>query len=121
MRIFGREPAALVGVLEGVLALLLSFGLFDLTQDRVGAIVAAVAALFGLLTAYLTKDTLLGVAVGLAKALLVLGATYGLHVSTEQNGAILAVITVLIGFWQRGQTSPAVVPSFSDDPAPPQP
>lgn len=113
MKIFGREPAAIVSIIEAVLAMALSFGLFSLNQDRVGAIVAAVVALFGLLTAYLTKDTLLGVAVGFAKAVLVLGATYGLNLTIEQNGALLALITVVVGFWQRTQTSPLETPTWS--------
>ena len=63
-----RAPAAWVGLLEGALALLLAFGIGSLTTERVGLIVAAVAAGFGVLTAYATRDTMLGVIVGLAKA-----------------------------------------------------
>lgn len=112
MKIFGREPAVYVGLVEAVLALALSFGLFGLTQEQTGALVACTAALLGLYTAYVTQDTLLGAAVGFVKAALVVGVTFGFALTDEQNGAVIALVAVVIGFWQRTQTSPADEPSF---------
>lgn len=106
MKIFGREPAALVGLVEGLLAVLLSFGLFALDQEQVAAIVAVVTAVLGVVTAYATKDTMLGVIVGLGKSVLVLGAAYGLALNDSQTGALIAAITLLAGFWHRSHTSP---------------
>lgn len=104
--IFGREPAALVGLIEAVLAVLLAFGL-GITQDTFGPILALVTALAGVYTAWATQDTLLGVIVGLVKAVLVLAAVYGLTLSDAQTGALIALTTVVVGFFQRTQTSPS--------------
>src|SRR4051812_37237425 len=74
VKIFGREPAVWIGVIEGFLALLLSWDevgdAFDLTNERVGAIMAVVVAGLALYVAAVTSDTMLGVVVGLGKAVL---------------------------------------------------
>lgn len=114
--LFGREPAAWVGLIESLLTLLLAFGL-GISQTTFGPIMALVVAAFGLYTAWATRDTMLGAIVGLAKAVLVVGAVYGLTLSNGQTGALIAVVTVLVGFFQRTQTSPVDAPV---DPSPPQ-
>lgn len=115
MKVFGREPAALVGVVEAALALLVVFGL-GLTEDVALGIVAVVQAALGVYLAYVTKDTLLGVAVGLAKACLTLAVLLGLSLTTAQSAAVVAFVAVLVGFFQRTQTYPLAHPSFRDEP-----
>jgi hypothetical protein len=48
MNILSKEPAVLVGLVQAVLALAVSFGL-DLTPEQVGAIMAVTSALLALL------------------------------------------------------------------------
>ena len=120
MKIFGREPAVFVGLIEAVLVLLLSFGLFDLTQNTIGLIMAVVVSAFGLYTAYVTNETLLGAAVGFVKAAFALAAVYGLALTTEQTGALIAVLTVTLGMYQRTHTSPLVNPNWDTGRPPPE-
>lgn len=115
MTIFGREPAAFVGVIEAVLVLFLTFGMFDLTQDTIALIMAVVISGFGVYTAYVTENTVLGALVGFAKAALALATVYGLSLTMEQNAAVIAVITVVAGFLHRTQTTPAAFPGFHND------
>lgn len=75
---------------------------------------AAVSAVFGVVTAYATRDTLLGAVTGLAKAVVALGVGYGLELTAEQTGALIAFVTVAVGFWQRTQTSPLEHGTFRD-------
>ena len=112
MKVFGREPAAIVGLIEGALVLALSFGLFDLTQHTIGLIMAVVTSALGVYVAYVTRDTLLGAVIGFVKALLALAVVYGLTISTEQTGAVIAFITVVFSFYNRSQTAPLSQPSF---------
>lgn len=107
VKIFGREPAVWIGLIEGVLTMLLAFAI-GIDQETFGPIMAVVVALGGAYTAWATKDTLLGALLGLAKALLVLMAVYGMTLTDQQTGAILGLISLVIGFWQRTQTSPVV-------------
>lgn len=114
--IFGREPAAWVGLIEGILAVLVAFAL-GVSQDTFGPILAVVSAAAGAYTAWATKDTMLGVIVGLVKAIVGLTAVYGLALSDEQVGAVIALTAVVVGFFQRTQTSPVGAPL---DPSPAQ-
>lgn len=49
MTIFKREPASVMAAVQALLALALSFGL-DLSTQQIGAILAATAAVLGLVT-----------------------------------------------------------------------
>lgn len=104
-KIFGQEPAALTGVVEAILAVLLSFGVFGLDQEHVAVIVASVSALLGLVVAYATKDSLYSAVIGFTKAVLVLAAAYGLALSDNQTSALIAVVTIVGGLYLREKTS----------------
>jgi uncharacterized membrane protein len=104
-KILGQEPAFFVGVVEAVLVGALSFGLFDLTQDTIGVIVATVAAALGLVTAYATKTTLYSALMGFAKAALILAVTFGASLTDAQTSGILALITIVAGAYLREKTA----------------
>lgn len=112
MKIFGREPAAFIGLISGVLSLLLSLNLLGLTNETVGLIMGVVTAAFGVYTAYVTKDTMLGVIVGFVNATFALVAGYGFELSPDTTAAAIAIVTVLVGFFQRTQTSPLAKGTF---------
>lgn len=115
-KIFGQEPAFYVGVVEAALALFLSFGWFDLSQEKVGVIVALVAALFAFVTAYATKTTAFSALVGLAKAALVLAVTFGAPLSDNQTGAAIAFITIVAGAYLRDRTASVDTPVSNASP-----
>ncbi|EKA62265.1 pCQ3_59 [Janibacter hoylei PVAS-1] len=116
LTILGREPAAWVGLVEALLALLVVFTL-GVSAESAVLIMAVVSALAGVYTAWTTRDTALGAIVGLAKASISLAAYYGLDLSVGQQGALMALVPVLLGFWQRTQTAPVSDPV---DPSPAQ-
>lgn len=109
-----REPAALVGLSSGVLALLLSLNLFGLTNESVGLIMGVVTATLGVYTAWKTRDTMLGVIVGLVNATFALVAGYGFELSADTTAAAIAIVTVVVGFFQRTQTSPLLNGTFKE-------
>lgn len=121
-KIFGREPAVLAALVEALLALLISFnalaGIGIKGQDELMLTMAVVNGVVGLYVAYVTRDTLLGAAVALAKALIAFGAIYSLTLTTEQTGTLIAFLTLAIGFVQRTQTGPASRPSLKRRPVP---
>lgn len=118
-KIFGREPAAVVGLIEAVLTAALAFGLLKSvglgSAEAVGTVMAAVSAALGVYVAYVTRDALLGYVVTAVKSGIALGAVYGLNLNLEQSAAVIALTSLLVGFFQRTQTGPAAVPSFSDE------
>jgi hypothetical protein len=103
MRIFGKEPAFYVGVLEAVIACALTFGL---SQEAAVVILTLVVAVGGFLTALAAKDTLLAALVSVVKALAVLVVFLGYDWSDQKTAGIIAVVTVVAGGWLRTQTSP---------------
>lgn len=105
IKILGQEPAFFVSVVEAVLALLLTFPqLVNLDQSEAGVIVAAVNAGMGLVVAYAARDTLYAALVGFAKAVLTLSVTFGLPLTDQQTGALMAVILLVAGAYLRGRT-----------------
>lgn len=106
MKVFGREPAVYIAVLEAALAFLVTFGLDGLSAEQSTNILAVAVALGGVLAAWTTKDKLLATLGGLGRAVLVLGTSYGLNLSQEQVGLAVVVISAVAGVWLRTQTSP---------------
>lgn len=106
--IFGREPAAWVGLIEAGLALaVLTF--LHITSDQTALVMAVVVSLFGIYTAWVTKDTMLGVVVGLAKAALALAIGFGFSLTPDVTAGLIAFVTVAMGLFNRQTTSPVVV------------
>jgi hypothetical protein len=115
-KIFGREPAVISSLIEAALALAISFHLLAWAhiggQAELALVMAVVSSGLGLYVAWVTRATLLGVAIGLIKALIALAAVYGLTISVEQTGTLIAFLTVLIGLFHRTQTTPLAQPAF---------
>lgn len=114
--IFGREPAAWVGLIEGIVALLTVFAL-GVTSTSGALIIALAAAAAGAYTAWATRDTMLAAVLAVVKALLALVVYYGLELTLEQQAAVLGFVPIALGLWQRTQTSPVADPV---DPSPQQ-
>lgn len=114
--IFGKQPAYWLGVLQAVLAFVLTLhqvsdGL-HLTDERVGTIMAVLFAVLGLYEAWVVRDTMLAALTGLAKAVIALLIAYRLEVSPDTAAAVLGFVAIIGGVFVRDRTSPLVVPSF---------
>ncbi len=116
IRIWGREPAAILGILEVALTLAVAFGL-GVTNESAGLLTALISGVLGAWVAWATKDTLLGAATTIVKAGTALVVYYGVTLTETQTVAILAAVPIIVNFWQRTQTSPVAAPV---DPSPPQ-
>jgi len=108
-----REPAFFVGLLGAVLALLLSFGVPGLSNETVALIMAFVNAALGFYVAWKTNETLLGVGVALTNAAVALAAGYGFNMTEAQTAAIIGLVSVILGAWQRTQVAPLVRGTFA--------
>jgi hypothetical protein len=105
MRIFGREPALILGALSAGLSLLVTLGA-DLTAEQAGAIVAVVSAAFAVVTAAVTRPIAPAAFTGFVAAAAALLMAYGLEVSTEAVGATNAAVLAALALLTRGQVSP---------------
>jgi uncharacterized protein (DUF697 family) len=108
VKIFGREPALILGVVSAILQMLVAFGL-DLSDGQTAAINAASAAVLAVITAALTaRDQLVPVLVGLAQAAITLGLAFGLDWTQEQVAMVMATIAALAALVVRPQVTAVV-------------
>lgn len=107
--IFGREPAAVVGLIEAALVLATAIGL-DWSTTQVALVSACASALLGVYVAFATHDTLLAAVVAGTKAVLALLIGFGVPVSAELVAAIIGFISVALALFNRTQTFPSADP-----------
>ncbi len=115
MRIFGREPAALIAALQAAVGLLVVLDVLDWSTDQVSLVMAAAAAVLGVLAAAATRDTMLGYVIAAVNAFAALIVGFGFDLSADVTAGIIALITVLSGYFQRTQTSPAPALSLASN------
>lgn len=104
-RLLGINPAALSGLIAAGISLAITFGL-HLSSEQEALIMAAVTAVLGVYTAWVTTGTQLSLIVGAAKSLLALGVGFGLPLTSDQTGAVIAFLTLALGFFNHTQNSP---------------
>lgn len=114
MRIFGREPAVIAGVIESAILLAVAVGIFDWDTEQIGAIMAVVTIILGIIVAYLTQDTLLGLLTGLIKAGAALFLAFGLEFRPEVVATLTALVVAVAALFQRTQTSPMAQPTLAN-------
>lgn len=115
MKIFGREPAAILALVAVAIKLIAAFGI-DLTIDQQAVLNAVAAAAVGLLVAVMAHDALAAPMYGFAQAALALAVGFGLHWSAEQQAVVLSFVQVAIAMFVRTQVvakTPAVAVSAS--------
>jgi hypothetical protein len=110
MKIFGREPALILGLLSAGLQLLVAFVL-PLSAEQVTAINAIAAAAIGVGTAVVTRaadggSSIQGAVLGFAQAAITLALVFGLQMSDEQTAAIMAFVAMVAAAFVRQNVSP---------------
>lgn len=114
--IFGKQPALWIGIIQAVLAFLLTLhdvaAQLHLTDERVGAIMAVLYAVLGAYEAWVVRDTMLAALMAVGKAVIALLLAFRLEVSPDTAAAILGGMSIVAGLIVRDRTSPLVVPSF---------
>lgn len=108
MKIFGREPSALIGVIQAVVLLL--GVLLHWSGDQIGALGLVAIVLGDVFLAWVTHATMLAVAIGLIKAVVAAMAAFGLNLDPAQVAALIGLTTAVLGFYQRTQTYPVYDP-----------
>lgn len=111
--ILGREPAYWLALASGLIAFV-SAAVTPLTTDQQGVLNAAVAALFGLITAgFLAGEKSVAAIVGFFKSLIAIGLAFGLALSPEvQSTAMVVVELVLTGVLVRPNVVAPVKSSY---------
>lgn len=106
MKIFGREPAVLIAVVEAAVALAVTFQLDGLSAEQATSIVALAAVIGGVLTAATTTEKLLSSLSGVGRGILLVMVSYGLNLSQEQIGIAVGLLVAVFAAFTRTQVSP---------------
>lgn len=104
MKIFGREPAALLAFVAVAIKLIGAFGV-NLSSDQQAVLNAVAAAGVGLAVAAMAHDSLAAPLYGFAQAGLALAVGFGLHWSADQQAVVLSFVQVAIGMFLRTQVT----------------
>jgi hypothetical protein len=114
VKIFGREPAMILGAIAAAIQLL-SATLLPLSVEQQGVLNAVAVAVIGLVTAAAVSAEKAAPAVlGLVQAVLACALAFGLQMSPETQGAAMAFVTAMVSLFVRTQVV-APVPASSVD------
>lgn len=105
-KIFGRNPAFYAGLVEAVLAVIVTIPALHFSPALSAAILAVVVSGLGVYTAFMTHQSMLAVGSGLLKALFVLVAFTRFDVSEATQGALIGLFAVVVAAFQHSQSIP---------------
>lgn len=109
---FKFEPAVILYAVNAVVALLVSFGL-GLTHDQVGAITIIATAITTVWTAAVTRPIVVSTITAAVGTLLSAIAAFGFHLSANQVGTSVTVLSIVLALLLRQNVTPtpALVPA----------
>lgn len=114
MKIFGREPALLLGLVASAVQLFSAIVL-PLTVEQQGVLNAVAVAIVGVVTAVaVSSEKGAAAVVGLAQAVLALALAFGWAASPEVQGAVMAFVTAIASAYVRTQVSAPVSAAVAD-------
>ncbi|HEY9372869.1 hypothetical protein [Streptomyces sp.] len=105
MKIFGREPALVLGFAAAGLKLLTAFGL-DVSAEQQALINAGLAAIVGVWLAFVAHNGAWAAALmQLAQTVMALFVGFGLDWSADKQGLVMATVAALLALFERTQVT----------------
>lgn len=108
-KIFGRDPVLIASFIEALI-LFLTTTVLDWSPDQIAGVNAVVTAALSVYVAWGLQpgDAVAGVVQQLVKAVISLAILFGAHITANQTGSILLVVSALAGLLLRHQVSAVV-------------
>lgn len=110
MKIFGREPALILGLFAALVQVVSSF-VTHLSPEQQALLNGAATAVAGLITAVIVHDGLHAAVLGFFQAVISLAVGFGAHIPADKQGVIMAAIAAGLALWVREK---ATAPIASD-------
>ncbi|MFJ8677208.1 hypothetical protein [Streptomyces sp. NPDC093589] len=107
MKIFGREPALLLGLFAIVVKLAAAFGL-DVSSEQQAWVNAVAAAAVGLALAVMAGDGVSAAVLGFVQAALALAVGLGLDWSDDRQAVVMSFAAAVVAMWDRTQVTAPV-------------
>jgi hypothetical protein len=106
LRVIKTEPTVLLYSLNAVVALAVSFGL-HLGHTQEAAVMTLAAAVLTAVTAAATRPVAVSALTGALATALTAAGTFGLHLTVQQTGTLVTVVTLVLMHGLRASVSPA--------------
>lgn len=108
VNLLGREPAQWIGLLSAAVALFSSL-IFPLDVGQQGAVIAVATAGFGVAGALaVSAEKAAPLVAGLVQSVIALALAFGLQLSPEVQGSIMAFVAAGVAFYLRTQVTAPV-------------
>ncbi|WP_228994310.1 hypothetical protein [Streptomyces sp. DH8] len=107
MKILGREPAVLLGLVAVLVKLVAAFGV-EVSGEQQAVINAVAAAAVGVTLAVMASDGVGAALLGFVQAAIALAVGFGLDWSAEQQAVVLSVAAAVVAMWDRTQVTAPV-------------
>lgn len=107
-KVFGREPAVIVALIEGLILAASTF-LTSWTAETVGVVQLVATLLLAVYIKWGTVEEVTSVILQLGKAVLVLLVTFGVNLSADRQAVLLGLLAAAVAAFTRTQVS-AIVP-----------
>jgi len=102
-----REPAVILFTLNALLAVFVAWG--DTPDVKtIGIVITAATGVATIITALLTRPMGVALFKGGATTVLIAFGSFGLHLSADRIGAIVAALSIVLGLLLRQNITPAV-------------
>ncbi len=118
MRIFGREPALIIGVIVAVISLLGTLGYSFLSADQAGLWIAVVNGVAAAIMAWTVRPMSPAVYTYAVGVIVALATGYGLTFTPEQVAAVNGLLIGILTLVTRNQVSPIPTPVTATTAAP---
>jgi hypothetical protein len=110
--ILGRHPALIVGFLQAGLTAA-SYFLLHWTDAQLMGVVAILVIVGDIAVSYKTRDTLLGLLIGLGKAGVAALVLFGTPIDDAGQAVLVALLTAGVAMFQVSNTSPLAKGNFA--------
>jgi hypothetical protein len=114
IKLFGREPAVILYVINALVAFLATIPAVGLTAESSGWVMTIASGVVALLVAVLTRPWVVSALTGALSTVLAGLASFGLPLTEQQTGTFVLLMSAVLGLLLRANVSPA--PSTSDYP-----
>lgn len=114
MKIFGYYPATIIAAVQAVLAVVLNLPASPLSPDVAAWVITVLSAVAVAAEAWTVRPVTVAVLTGAVRttiaAVLLIGAPFGVAISPELSGAIVAAVIMVFGLLTHANGTPAISP-----------
>jgi len=111
MRIFGREPVVWLGAISAVLAVVVTIPDVGFTAEAAGWVMVIVSGVFAAAEAIMTRPFVVTALTGAVRTVLTGAVYFGLPLSQETSGALVAAMNLVLMLVLAQSVTPAIDPA----------